>query len=363
MAGKFQLRQFGDINLSDHFFDTLKADYPGNEHSTGFVDWFHKKTHERKTALVFEDDEGIGAFICLKPETEKIELEDRTLPAVDRVKISTIKIDNRYRGRRIGEGAIGLTLWQWQKMRKNEIYVTVFEKHDGLILLLEKFGFEKAGKNLNGELVYIHDRRRLDYSDPFKCFPFIDPKVDNAGYIIIEDTFHDSMFPYSELKNTLQESVGLSVENGLSKIYVGKASTVPYKIGQPVFIYRKHTGDGVKKYKSCLTSYCIVTDIIRAKVAGRTYISFEDLMSRIGNKSVYDEAQLRARYNFDANMNVIEMLYFGFFGEGHNVNMDWLNRNGCWPNGGYPTNYMLSRAQFEQILREASVDVENVIID
>ena len=62
-------------------------------------------------------------------------------------------------------------------------------------------------------------------------------------------------------------------------------------------------------------------------------------------------------------MNVIEMLYFGFFGEGHNVNMDWLNRNGCWPNGGYPTNYMLSRAQFEQILREASVDVENVIID
>ncbi len=84
--------------------------------------------------MVFEDDEGIGAFICLKPEAEEIELEDRTLPAVDRVKISTIKIDDRYRGRRIGEGAIGLTLWQWQKMGKNEIYVTVFEKHDGLIM-------------------------------------------------------------------------------------------------------------------------------------------------------------------------------------------------------------------------------------
>lgn len=79
MAGKFQLRQFGDINLDDQFFDTLKADYPGNEHSTGFVDWFHKKARERKTALVFEDDEGIGAFICLKLETEEIELEDRTL--------------------------------------------------------------------------------------------------------------------------------------------------------------------------------------------------------------------------------------------------------------------------------------------
>ena len=67
-------------------------------------------------------------------------------------------------------------------------------------------------RDLNGELVYIHDRRKLDYSDPFKCFPFINPTVDKAGYIIIEDTFHDTMFPYSELKYTLQESVGLSVE-------------------------------------------------------------------------------------------------------------------------------------------------------
>lgn len=363
MAGKFQLRQFKDINLSDPFFNSLKQDYPGNEHSTSFIDWFHKKADQHKTALVFEDDTGIGAFICLKLETEEIQLEEGTLPATDRVKISTIKIDDRYRGQRIGEGAIGLTLWQWQKMGKNEIYVTVFENHEGLIVLLEKFGFERVGKNLNGELVYIHDRRKLDYSNPFKCFPFINPTVDKAGYIIIEDTFHDTMFPYSELKYTLQESVGLSVENGLSKIYVGKAPSVPYEIGQPVFIYRKHTGDGIKKYKSCLTSYCIVTDIIQAKVAGRTTIAFDALIRRIGNKSVYDREQLRARYNLDPNMNVIEMLYFGFFGEGHNVTMDWLSRNGCWPNSGYPTNYVLSRAQFEQILREAGVDVENVIIN
>lgn len=64
----------------------------------------------------------------------------------------------------------------------------------------------------------------------------------------------------------------------------------------------------------------------------------------------------------DVNL-MVNQLYFGFFGEGHNVTMDWLSRNGCWPNGGYPTSYVLSRAQFEQILREAGVDVENVIIN
>ena len=60
MAGKFQLRQFAEINLDDRFFDTLKQDYPGNEYSTGFVDWFRKKACEHKTALVFEDDEGVA---------------------------------------------------------------------------------------------------------------------------------------------------------------------------------------------------------------------------------------------------------------------------------------------------------------
>ena len=43
MAGKFYLKSFSDINLSDPFFDSLKADYPGSATSTGFIDWFYKK--------------------------------------------------------------------------------------------------------------------------------------------------------------------------------------------------------------------------------------------------------------------------------------------------------------------------------
>lgn len=364
MAGKFQLRPFSQINLDDRFFDSLKKDYPGNEHSTGFVAWFQKKAADGKSALVFEDNDGIGAFICLKEETGKIELENGILPAKPRVKISTIKIDDRYSGRRIGEGAIGLTLWKWQQMGVNEIYVTVFDKHEGLIVLFEKFGFENVGKNLNGECVYIRSRRNLDYSDPFKSFPFINPAFEKAGYLIIEDSYHDTMFPYSELKNTLQESVGLSVENGLSKIYVGKAPSVPYEIGEPVLIYRKFNGVGQKKYKSCLTSFCIITKIIKAKSNGRITISFDELIRRIGNKSVFDVAQLRSQYMTNPNLNIIEMLYYGYFGEGHNVNLDWLQRNKCWvTDNSYPTSYILSRKQFEQILQEASVDVENVIID
>lgn len=113
MAGRFLLKKFEDINLDDEFFDTLKTDYPGTNNSTGFVDWFAKKAKSDATALIFEDEIGLGAFIVLKVEDEEIKLQDTTLPRIERLKISTFRISERYRRQRIGEGAIGLILWKW----------------------------------------------------------------------------------------------------------------------------------------------------------------------------------------------------------------------------------------------------------
>lgn len=57
---------------------------------------------------------------------------------------------------------------------------------------------------------------------------------------------------------------------------------------------------------------------------------FETLLGKIGNKSVFNPEELRERYVSDRNVLVIEMLYYGYFGEGNNVNMDWLEQNGYW---------------------------------
>ena len=94
MAGKFERKRFSEIDLNDPFFDSLKADYPGTSSSTGFVQWFTKKATDGKRALVFEDDQGVGAFVNLKPgETEEIKLADGSvLPKIVRLKITTIKI-------------------------------------------------------------------------------------------------------------------------------------------------------------------------------------------------------------------------------------------------------------------------------
>lgn len=366
MAGKFRFKKFGDLNLDDPFFDSLKEDYPGSAHSTGFVEWFGRKSEQGSTALVFDDDQGLGAFVYLKEEEEPIHLVGATLPAKNRVKIGTLLLAERYRGQRLGEGAVGLALWKWQHTRAEEIYVTVFEKHDTLVGLFKRFGFLLVGTNLNRESVYARSREEVDYSDPYKSFPFISPDFRKAGYLIVNDVYHDTLFPYSELSGTLQESIGAAVANGLCKTYIGAQPSPHYVVGEPILVYRRHTvADGGRpRYKSCITSYCIVNDVIPVTTDGRHHLSFEDLRARIGNKSVFDEVEVKRRYTSDRNMVVIEVLYYGYFGAGNNVNMDWLDLNGFWARPHqYPTDVRLSPAQFRAILERGNVDVANVIID
>lgn len=365
MAGKYSLTKFADIDFDDPFFDSLKKDYPGSENSTGFVEWANQKAKEGATALTFDDEEGVGAFIRLKDENEPIYMKEGILEPAPRTKISTLRIAERFRGQRIGEGAIGLVLWKWRDSDNNEIYVTIYEKQNTLIQLLEKFGFILLGYNLDGECIYMKSRKNIDYSDPYKSFPFINPNFEKGGYLLMKEQYHDTMFPYFELKNTLQAAVALNVTNGLSKIYVGAQYTKPhYKPGEPIFIYRIYDGPGQKRYKSCLTSICIVTDVIMAKRNGNLLISFDDLLKRISNKSVFDTQELRRRYASDRNMFVIEMLYYGYFGAGNNVNMDWLDKNNLWSGpGSYPTEVKLTQAQVKRILEEGKIDVQNIIID
>lgn len=365
MAGKFERKFFSDINLNDPFFDSLKADYPGSATSTRFIDWFRRKAATGQKALVFEDEQGIGAFINLKSEeAEEITLSDgRILPKVERLKITTIKIDERYRHQRIGEGALGLTLWQWRDLRTNEIYVTVFEKHSNLIFLLEKYGFVHVGNNLNGERVYIKDRSKIDFSDPCKAFPFISTQTQSAGCLAIEMAYHDTMFAFSELANTLQERVDISAANGLKKVYIGQPYSLAFKVGEPVLVYRKYTGnEGRPGYKSVITTYCVATRIEKIKSNGQALCSYDEFLHMVGNKSVYDEHELKIKYDTWASLTLIELLYYGYFGAGNNVNWKWLKDNDCWP-GTHPMNIHYTRSQFEKILREGNVDVDNVIID
>ena len=74
------------------------------------------------------------------------------------------------------------------------------------------------------------------------------------------------------------------------------------------------------------------------------------------------EDELKEKYDTWASLTLIELLYYGYFGAGNNVNWMWLKSNDCWP-GTHPMNFRYTRSQFEKILREGKVDVGNVIIN
>jgi hypothetical protein len=362
MEGKFDMKPFSEIDINDTFFDSLKNDYEE------FTEWFIRKSKEGRKALVFNDEYGLGAFVAFKTENEPLVMNKRTLPATNRMKITTLCLSERYRGQRLGEGAIGLMLWEWQKLKLEEIYVTVFKKHDDLIQQLERFGFQLVGFNQRGECIYLRSRKHIDYLDPYKSFPFINPSFSKGGYLIVNDIYHDTLFPYSELKHTLQTQLEIAAANGVSKVYIGNQWQRPhYNIGEPVFIYRRYTeAVGTPRYKSCVTSYCVVTGVSVAKQNGKALMSYEQLCNAIGNKSVFDRAELHEKYRSDKNLIVIQLLYYGFFGSGNNINMDWLDNNGLWSPAGsdiYPANIQLSPQQCRIILEAGGVDINSVFLE
>ena len=66
-----------------------------------------------------------------------------------------------------------------------------------------------------------------------------------------------------------------------------------------------------------ITSYCIVTQIVQVKSRGKYFISYEEYRKLIGNKSVFDENELKEKYDTLTDIMLIEILYLGYFGAGY----------------------------------------------
>lgn len=356
MSNRFEYVEFGECNLSDTFFDSLKNDYPE------FNAWFQRKSAKQEKAYVYIDDDGIHAFGYLKDECEAIPLADKVLPMQNRLKIGTLKIGEGLRGQRLGEGLIGIALWSWQASGHEEVYVTVFPKHTTLIGLLKKFGFAEIGLTQRGELLLMKSKYSLDRTDPYKMFPFIPADFPYAKYIPIRAAYHDTLFPYSLLARTSQTTLNIAVANGISKMYIGtpQDANLNYSCNTPVLIYRISEAPSRRTYLSAVSSFGIVANFYIVKQRGNELYSEDDFVRLAGNKSFFMEGELRDIYRGNWNVIAIEVLYNGYFGQGNNVNHAWLKANGYFP--AYPYKIDLPQDGFRRILRKGGKDDENIIL-
>jgi predicted nucleic acid-binding protein len=348
-----KMKYFGNIDLNDKFFDSLKADY------IGFEKWFNKKSEE--IAYVCESNNQIMAFLYLKIEGDKEDYSNITppFPKKKRLKVGTFKVT--LNGFKLGERFLKIIFDNALKADVEEIYVTVFDRtfeQQRLIKLLEDFGFIRHGlKNSHSgeELVYIRAFiGNAKLVSPKLTYPFISTKT-NIFVVPIYPDYHTNLFPDSIL-NT--ESPKDFVENepfrnAISKVYISRSREKDLRPGDIIVFYR--TGG---YYKGVVTTIGVVESIITKIKDEKHFINL------CRKRSVFSDKELAEHWNYQSYNRpfIVNFLYVCSFKK--RLNLKRLIELGVISDiDSVPRGFKrITNKNFDDIVREAKVD-ECIIVD
>ena len=353
-AMDLKLTPFADIDLSDSFFDSLRASY------VGFDDWFRKKAAAGEYAIAYHEDGKLRDFLYLKEETEELTDIIPHLPAKHRLKVGTFKIDSR--GTRRGERLMKKLLDKALDLNVEEIYVTIFpeQRLNPLIHSFEKFGFElKATKtHVDGKVenVYIRDMRRTDGSI-LSIYPYTDLRYGRFFQLGIKPEYHTRLFPDSILKNEQKYDLihDNSETNSIYKTYIcWMQDTRQLRSGDILVIYRTSDNQGPANYRSVCTSVCTVLEI-------KTINDFADenaFVHYAHKQSVFTEDELRQWYRTKKNFILIQMVYNIAFPR-KAIRKDLLEKVGLNPQ--YWGFFHITPDQFNHILSLGAINERYLI--
>lgn len=348
---QIRIKYFKDIDLSDSFFDTLKNDYPG------FSDWFSKKSDENSGAFVqYNSENKLQAFLYLKIEEGPLDDIIPSRPEAKRLKVGTFKIDAH--NTKLGERFIKKITDYAIVKAVDEIYVTIFDKHDGLINLLARYGFKEVGKK-GEELVFAKDMKSLT-GNILTDFPLLSLTDKRKFVLSIYPKFHTRLFPDSILNNEEDFKYNLirdvSYTNSIHKIYLCFMPDVAYlEPGDIIAIYRTNDYQGPARYRSVITSICVVEEIKTKK----DFSNINDFIKYTNAYSIFEVEDLRKWYQKE-NVIVIKMTYNIALTK--RVTRGYLLDNlGISPDI-YWGFFRLNEDQFRGILDKGEIN-ENIIID
>lgn len=343
---------FGELDVSDEFFDSFRQDYPG------FNDWFNRKSQEM--AYVCRKGEKIVAFLYLKVEDEKepyANIDPHFLPK-KRLKIGTFKV--KMNGFKLGERFLKIIFDNAIRQRVSEVYATIFKCNVGqerLINLLEDYGFTRHGQKMNdygNEQVYVRDMTpQFDNARPRLTFPFVNQSARHFLVPIYPD-YHTELLPDSILNTESPESF---VEqkphrNAISKVYISRSYFRNLHPGDIIIFYR--TGG---LHKSVVTTLGIVENL-------HVDINSEEEFIRLcRQRSVFTDAELREQWNYRWNNRpfVVNFLYAYSFPK--RPNMSALIDNGVIKNvDSAPRGFeRITNEQFETIIRLSKTDPRIIV--
>lgn len=352
MAKNMEIQKFSAINLGDTFFDSLKKDYPG------FIVWYARKSKAGEDAFVQYNKEGnLQGFLYLKDESGKV--DDKITPLMEpkrRLKVGTFKIEAH--NTRLGEKFIKKIMDRAIYDGFEEAYVTIFPKHERLMDMLKKYGFNDYGTK-GEEKVLVKSFSKCT-GDMLYDYPLIQPKHKRKFILSIYPKFHTPLFSDSILKNEVRNSEDLvkdvSFSNSIHKVYICfMPKTANLRKGDLLAIYRTNDGMGVARYRSVVTSICQVEEV-KTKA---DFSSIEDYLNYCCSYSIFNKDDLRIWYRKDS-LVVIKMTYNIALGKRITRGM-LLDEAGISPTL-YWGFFQLTDNQFDYILKKGNVN-ENFIID
>ena len=344
---------FGNIDISQPFFASLKEDY------LGFEKWFSKKADE--TAYICSSDKNLMAFLYLKVENEGENYSDidPPFPPNKKLKIGTMKV--ALNGFRLGERFIKIVFDNALRFHVKEIYVTLYKEsieQERLVNLLEDLGFYLHGykSNVTGkEYVYVrHLTKTAERTSPRLTYPFI--SISGKIFIVpIYPQYHTELFPDSILNN---ESPFSFIENepyrnAISKVYISRSIERNLNSGDIIVFYR--TGG---YYKGVVTTIGIVENVID------NINSEKDFIELCRKRSVFSDTELSEHWNYKKSNRpfVVNFLYSYSFPK--RINMKRLIEMGVIPDiNSAPRGFeCLTKNKFIDILRECQAD-ESIVVD
>lgn len=341
---------FSDVDINDNFFDSLKKDY------TEFLDWYTRKSDEGKKALVLYRNSTLLAFLYMKIENGTVDDVDPILESKRRLKVGTFKVEAH--GTKLGERFIKRIFDTAIAKNIDEIYLTIFEKHESLIGIFKKFGFYDYGTKTtpNGkEFVLIKQLDKIT-NDILKDYPIVQMENKNIFGLSIYPSFHTRLFSDSILNN---ESVDIlqdkSYTNSIHKIYICAMHDVQkFKTGDILLIYRTNDNKGSARYRSVVTSICVVQEVLNIN----SFNTLEEFLSYCEPYSIFTDEELREFYQTKKYPYVIKMTYNLSFKKkvtnGYLVDTIGLNPS-------YWGVFGVSLEQFYTIIRAGEVDESLVV--
>jgi predicted nucleic acid-binding protein len=328
-----------ETSLDDPFYNSLREDY------LEFDSWFNKISAEGRKAWANFDNtrQTLNAILIYKPEEGEIITSDsRGLPGKS-IKISTFKVGEQVRGRKIGE-LLFKSVFDFAYMNNYSwVYLTIHpEKHEFLKDLCLDLGFENYGIDIHGrDQVYrksiANPPSPLDTQEPFDFYRKYSPAVicDNVNkYIIpIQPRYHDILFP----DNTKQRSLFGASEpagNTIKKAYLSHAQLQSMSPGDIVLFYR--SGD-----RKALTTLAIVEDYF-------TSGSSDEIVAKVAKRTVYSFVEIQRMAERPTKVLLFrQVIHFR-----QDIPIRWLHENSI-VSGSIQSIRRIGNEAFERIMDEA----------